>query len=82
MFGNMVMILDIAIDIGHSKLSRDTLAALQDFYNDRDIQEKRFQELQLAQESNPTLTMDMFTEDWNASQFWVRKSHDLKIPQC
>ncbi|MCJ1378020.1 hypothetical protein MMC17_001116 [Xylographa soralifera] len=54
------------------ELSRDTLAALQDFYVDRDAQQKRFQELKLATESNlqQKLSMDMFTEDWNVSQFW------------
>ncbi|MCJ1320857.1 hypothetical protein MMC15_006198 [Xylographa vitiligo] len=66
------MIAKVAIDFGHSELSGDTLAALQEFYNDRDSQDKRFQRLKLAAESNSqqVLSMDMFTEDWNASQFW------------
>ncbi|MCJ1432622.1 Muc22p [Xylographa pallens] len=72
MTGYIVMIAGTAIDVGHSELSGNTLAALQDFYNDRDAQQKRFQELKLATESNSQqkLSMDMFTEDWNASQFW------------
>ncbi|MCJ1411692.1 hypothetical protein MMC19_005784 [Ptychographa xylographoides] len=56
-------------------LSGDALAALQDFYNDRDAQQKRFEQLKAATEDASTtggqrLSMDMFTEDWNASQFW------------
>ena len=79
MSGYMVMIAKVAIDFGHSELSGDTLAALQEFYNDRDSQDKRFQRLKLAADSNSqqVLSMDMFTEDWNASQFWVRKSDDF-----
>ncbi|MCJ1399288.1 hypothetical protein MMC11_002490 [Xylographa trunciseda] len=61
------------------ELSRDTLAALQDFYSERDAQQKGFEELKSATKSNsqPKLSMDMFTEDWNASQFWVRRSSGL-----
>ena len=57
-----------------STLSSGALAALQDFYFERDIREKKFEDLRSASElSRPEaiLSMDMFTEDWNASQFWV-----------
>ncbi|MCJ1256360.1 hypothetical protein MMC24_004181 [Lignoscripta atroalba] len=55
------------------QLSGTALAALQDFYAERDVREKRFEDLKsTVQESrdNTTLSMEMFTEDWNASQFW------------
>ena len=76
-----VMISWTVIDVGHSALSKDALAALQEFYNDRDVQQKRFEELKLATESHlqpKLLSMDMFTEDWNASQFWVRSPSCLQ----
>ncbi|MCJ1288341.1 hypothetical protein MMC26_007696 [Xylographa opegraphella] len=55
------------------------MAALQDFYHDRHIQQKRFQELKLAAASNSRqmLSMDMFAEDWNASQFWYSEETAL-----
>lgn len=56
------------------ELHSDTLAALQEFYLERDSQEKRFQDLKKDIEqkgSQAQLSMDMFSEDWNASQFWV-----------
>jgi len=57
-----------------SELPSDTLAVLQDFYSDRESREKSFQDLKLEIEdegSHAQLSMDMFSEDWNASQFWV-----------
>jgi hypothetical protein len=55
-----------------SVLSGSALAALQEFYAEKDVQQKRFEELQAAAENpNRPLSMEMFTEDWNASQFWV-----------
>lgn len=56
------------------ELHDDTLAALQEFYLERDSKEKRFQDLKRDIEqrsSQAQLSMDMFSEDWNASQFWV-----------
>ena len=56
------------------ELHRDTLAALQEFYCEREVQEKRFQDLKsdIEQKSSQAqLSMDLFSEDWNASQFWV-----------
>ena len=58
------------------ELPDDALAALQDFYRDRDSREKRFHDLVLEVEqgnASSRLSMDMFSEDWNASQFWVLK---------
>ncbi|KAI4245740.1 MAG: hypothetical protein L6R40_002268 [Gallowayella cf. fulva] len=55
------------------KLSADTLAVLEDFYSEREQNEKRFEELKVQTEQNrleEPLSMTMFSEDWNASQFW------------
>ncbi|KAL8679754.1 MAG: hypothetical protein Q9186_003970 [Xanthomendoza sp. 1 TL-2023] len=55
------------------KLSADTLAILGDFYSERTQNEKQFEDLksQTAQDRLETpLSMTMFSEDWNASQFW------------
>ncbi|MCJ1308618.1 hypothetical protein MMC25_002271 [Agyrium rufum] len=55
-------------------LPSDTLAALQEFYAERDAGEKKFQDFRARADEasrNGTLTMSMFAEDWNASQFWV-----------
>lgn len=57
-----------------SELSGSALAALQEFYTERDDRQKRFEELKSVaedQHSKARLSMDVFTEDWNASQFWV-----------
>lgn len=56
------------------ELHGDTLVALQEFYSERLSREKRFQDLKKDVErksSQAQLSMDMFSEDWNASQFWV-----------
>lgn len=54
------------------KLPGDTIAALQEFYAERELSAKRFEELKAGLEEQPQiLSMNMFTEDWNASQFWV-----------
>ncbi len=57
------------------ELSSSAFAALEEFYNEREVTEKRFEDLKagLNLESPPSvaLSMDMFSEDWNASQFWV-----------
>lgn len=55
------------------ELHGDTLTALQEFYSEREFQEKRFQDLKSDVEqksSQAQLSMEMFSEDWNASQFW------------
>ncbi|KAL9119377.1 MAG: hypothetical protein Q9187_004072 [Circinaria calcarea] len=54
-------------------LSQDTLAALQEFYSERDMQQKKFEDLKSVAELSShedILSMEMFTEDWNSSQFW------------
>lgn len=56
------------------ELHADTITALQEFYSERDAQEKRFQDLKshIEQKSSQAqLSMELFSEDWNASQFWV-----------
>lgn len=54
------------------KLPGDTIAALQEFYTERELSAKRFEELKAGLEGRPQiLSMNMFMEDWNASQFWV-----------
>ncbi|MCJ1299013.1 hypothetical protein MMC08_001804 [Hypocenomyce scalaris] len=55
------------------ELSGSALTALQEFYTERDDRLKRFEDLKSAaenQHSKASLSMDVFTEDWNASQFW------------
>ncbi|KAL6721123.1 Protein-lysine N-methyltransferase efm5 [Lecanora helva] len=55
------------------QLPDDTLAALQEFYTDRDLKEKRFHALKSQVEQagcHEPWSMDMFSENWNASQFW------------
>ncbi|KAF1817667.1 hypothetical protein P152DRAFT_454240 [Eremomyces bilateralis CBS 781.70] len=56
------------------RLPAATLALLEQFYDDREAQEARFEDLKTKSElkfdkDNP-LSMELFTEDWNASQFW------------
>ncbi|KAF4556362.1 Protein-lysine N-methyltransferase EFM5-like protein [Elsinoe fawcettii] len=56
------------------RLDPSTLAALQDFYGERDTRQKQFEDLKNAAEEgfsqSAEVSMDMFGEDWNASQFW------------
>ncbi|CAA9965784.1 n-6 adenine-specific dna methyltransferase 2 [Pyrenophora teres f. maculata] len=54
------------------QLSGDALAALKEFYGERDARQKQFEELKGKAEDDfeGKLSMDAFTEDWNASQFW------------
>ncbi|KAJ2156412.1 Protein-lysine N-methyltransferase efm5 [Coemansia sp. RSA 552] len=55
-------------------LSADALAALQSFLDDKQEQEERFaqlqEEAQSVLEGKNTVTMDLFQEDWQLSQFW------------
>lgn len=60
------------------ELHGDTLAALHEFYSERESKERRFQDLksQIEQKSSQAqLSMDIFSEDWNASQFWVCRGY-------
>ncbi|PSK54095.1 hypothetical protein B9Z65_7901 [Elsinoe australis] len=60
------------------RLDPSTLAALQDFYSERDTRQKQFEDLKTAAEDgfsgNANISMDMFGEDWNASQFWYTEA--------
>lgn len=65
----------------YSTLSSDAITALQEFYAEKELADKRFEDLkaEMAQSALKTpLTMEMFLEDWNASQFWVQHSS----PRC
>lgn len=56
-----------------SVLSGDTLALLQSFYSGRDDALSRFADIKSGTTSTHIsypLSMSMFAEDWNASQFW------------
>ncbi|OCK84920.1 N-6 adenine-specific DNA methyltransferas-like protein 2 [Lepidopterella palustris CBS 459.81] len=57
-----------------SQLSADALNALKEFYGERDIMQKQFEDLKAQAENDfdgkTQLSMEAFTEDWNASQFW------------
>lgn len=57
------------------QLSADTLKLLQEFNQDKDAHTKQFEALKTHSENvfaNGTegLSMDLFSEDWNQSQFW------------
>ena len=64
-------------------LSAHALDALQEFYSGRDARARQFEELKAAAEAREAdgsereaalvypLSMEMFGEDWNKSQFWV-----------
>ena len=56
------------------QLSADALAALKDFYNDKDMRRKHFEDLKSRAEDEAhdrQWSMEDFTEDWQSSQFWV-----------
>lgn len=56
-----------------SVLSGDTLAVLQAFYSGRTDALSRFADMKSGMASTHIefpLSMSMFAEDWNASQFW------------
>ncbi|KAK8217955.1 putative N6-adenine methyltransferase-domain-containing protein [Phyllosticta capitalensis] len=76
---------DIQYDDDVPQLSAFALGALQDFMIERDQAAKQFEELKLVAEEEDDivvddednkngnivkLSMEAFTEDWNASQFW------------
>lgn len=57
------------------QLPADTLRLLQEFNTEKDSRTKKFEALRDQaeddfQNSSGKLSMDMFGEDWNASQFW------------
>ena len=51
------------------QLSQHALTALREFYAEQSEQEKRFENLKRDAGRGP-ISMNMFSEDWNASQFW------------
>jgi hypothetical protein len=57
------------------QLSDRALSALKEFYNEQDEREKLFEDLKASTEEDygipKALDMESFSEDWNASQFWV-----------
>lgn len=59
-------------DDGPLTLPADTLRALADFQHERAAEEDRFEQLKNQAEAQhaETLSMVLFKEDWNASQFW------------
>ena len=67
----------LSAELARRKLSAATMALLGDFYSEREQNEQRFENLKAHTEDNQLrtpLSMSMFTEDWNASQFWVNTS--------
>jgi 16S rRNA G966 N2-methylase RsmD len=64
-------------------LSAGALDALKEFYNERDTRQKAFEDLKAQAEdafdSKKPLSMDAFTEDWNASQFWYSDDTATKL---
>lgn len=57
------------------QLSANALASLQEFNLEKDTREKQFEDLKAQAENdfeNGQLSMDIFAEDWNASQFWYQ----------
>jgi hypothetical protein len=62
------------LKFAHSALSADTLALLQSFYGEREAGLDRYSHFKTGADIGvkEQLSMSMFAEDWNASQFWVR----------
>ncbi|KAL8840237.1 MAG: hypothetical protein Q9170_001444 [Blastenia crenularia] len=61
------------VDSASRKLSADTLAVLGGFYSEREQSERRYEDMKAQMEQQcfqAPLSMSMFSEDWNASQFW------------
>jgi 16S rRNA G966 N2-methylase RsmD len=59
------------------------LDILKEFYNERDTRQKAFEDLKAQAEdefdTKKPLSMDAFTEDWNASQFWYNDDTATKL---
>ena len=63
-------------DTDPRQMSSHAALALQEFYAEKDAHQQQFEDLSNQAENDfdgRILTMDVFTEDWNASQFWVRR---------
>lgn len=65
------------------RLPADTLALLQEFNAEKDARTKHFEDLKTSAEEDfqAKLSMDAFTEDWNASQFWYNESTARALAQ-
>ncbi|KAL9031229.1 MAG: hypothetical protein Q9196_000729 [Gyalolechia fulgens] len=64
------------------ELSADTLAVLGDFYSEKERNEKQFEDMKAQMEQErfeAPLSMSMFSEDWNASQFWAIFKEDTIV---
>jgi pyrroloquinoline quinone (PQQ) biosynthesis protein C len=69
-------------NLGLRTLSSSTLDALKQFYAERDARAEQFAKLKAQAEEQHAaaatnagqLSIEAFTEDWNESQFWVRRS--------
>lgn len=66
--------MDDSDDDGPLVLSADALQALTEFRAEKSERDKRFEELKTQAEdrfaSKTPMSIDLFDEDWNASQFW------------
>jgi hypothetical protein len=65
------------LTLKNSQLDPSTLALLQEFYTERDEREKQFEDLKSKAEddfddASKPLSMDLFTESWQDSQFWYK----------
>ena len=68
-----------------SQLDPSTLAALQEFYTERDTREKQFEDLKLAAEEEfddeQPISMSLFGESWQDSQFWYTDETATKLAE-
>lgn len=62
--------------MSNSQLDPSTLALLQEFYTERDERQKQFEDLKAKAEdefdSSKPLSMELFAESWQDSQFWYK----------
>ncbi|KAK4981371.1 Protein-lysine N-methyltransferase efm5 [Elasticomyces elasticus] len=66
------------------QLSASALDALKDFYGERDARLQQFEDLKNQAEDDfgtKPLSMEAFTEDWNASQFWYSDETATKLAE-
>ncbi|KAK4941954.1 Protein-lysine N-methyltransferase efm5 [Elasticomyces elasticus] len=66
------------------QLSASALDALKDFYGERDARLQQFEDLKNQTEDDfgtKPLSMEAFTEDWNASQFWYSDETATKLAE-
>lgn len=67
------------------QLSAGALDALKEFYGEQDTRQKQFEDLKSQAENDfdgkKVLSMEAFTEDWNASQFWYSDETAAKLAE-